>query len=200
LHSGLFQNVTGSDGIGDTPYVIDANNTDDYPLMGMFSDFSVAEGVDVQIVSNSTVSDFQFNGTAILFNVSGTNGTTGFCNVRIPTSLLNGTLTVLVNETQVQYSLLPSSNSTQTYLHFTYGHSTEHVIIMRARSVSQGITYIVPIVTAVVIVIAAIAFGVVAVVRRGRKRRPLDVPALSLYGRGLASAGDSKAHQTLKTL
>jgi parallel beta-helix repeat protein len=31
--SGPYQNVTGSDGIGDTPYVIDANNTDRYPLM-----------------------------------------------------------------------------------------------------------------------------------------------------------------------
>jgi len=33
LHSGPYQNQTGSDGIGDTPYVIDANNTDHYPLM-----------------------------------------------------------------------------------------------------------------------------------------------------------------------
>jgi parallel beta-helix repeat protein len=30
---GPFQNETGSDGIGDVPYVIDANNTDRYPLM-----------------------------------------------------------------------------------------------------------------------------------------------------------------------
>jgi hypothetical protein len=130
LHSGPCQNVTGSDGIGDTPYAIGANNMDDYPLMGVFSDFNVARGVDVQVVSNSTVSDFQFNGTAILFNVSGMNDTTGFCNVCVPTTLLNGTLTVLVNGTQVQYNLLPISNSTNSYLHFTYNHSTEHVIIM----------------------------------------------------------------------
>jgi parallel beta-helix repeat protein len=123
-------NGTGSYGIGDTSYVIDANNTDDHPLMGTFSTFSVAAGVDVQVVSNSTVSDFEFNGTAILFNVSGVSGTTGFCNVRMPTSLLNGTLTVFVNGTQVQYSLLPSSNSTQTYVYFTYSHSTEQVTIM----------------------------------------------------------------------
>jgi parallel beta-helix repeat protein len=130
LYSGPHQNVTGSDGIGDTPYVIDANNTDDYPLMGGFSTFSVAAGVDVQVVSNYTVSDFQFNGTAIMFNVSGANGTTGFCNVCIPTSLLNGTLTVYVNGTQLQYSLLPTSNSSISYLYFTYGHSTEQVIIL----------------------------------------------------------------------
>ena len=32
-YSGPYQNITGSDGIGDTPYVIDANNRDNYPLM-----------------------------------------------------------------------------------------------------------------------------------------------------------------------
>jgi parallel beta-helix repeat protein len=32
-YTGQYQNITGSDGIGDTPYVIDANNTDNYPLM-----------------------------------------------------------------------------------------------------------------------------------------------------------------------
>jgi hypothetical protein len=33
MYSGPFQNLTGSDGIGDTPYVIDSNNLDNYPLM-----------------------------------------------------------------------------------------------------------------------------------------------------------------------
>jgi len=33
LYSGLYQNETGSDGIGDTPYIVDANNSDYYPLM-----------------------------------------------------------------------------------------------------------------------------------------------------------------------
>jgi len=33
LYSGPNQNITGSDGIGDTPYVIDAGNQDNYPLM-----------------------------------------------------------------------------------------------------------------------------------------------------------------------
>jgi parallel beta-helix repeat protein len=32
-YSGSHQNETGSDGIGDTPYVIDKNNQDNYPLM-----------------------------------------------------------------------------------------------------------------------------------------------------------------------
>jgi parallel beta-helix repeat protein len=32
-YKGPYQNETGSDGIGDTPYIIDENNTDPYPLM-----------------------------------------------------------------------------------------------------------------------------------------------------------------------
>jgi len=32
VYKGPYQNVTGSDGIGDTPYVIDADNVDHYPL------------------------------------------------------------------------------------------------------------------------------------------------------------------------
>jgi parallel beta-helix repeat protein len=33
IYSGAYQNQTGSDGIGDTPYVINENNRDNYPLM-----------------------------------------------------------------------------------------------------------------------------------------------------------------------
>jgi parallel beta-helix repeat protein len=37
LYSGPYQNETGSDGIGDTPYIIDANNIDHYPLMNYYT-------------------------------------------------------------------------------------------------------------------------------------------------------------------
>jgi parallel beta-helix repeat protein len=37
LHSGPSQNLNGSDGIGDTPYIIDANNTDHYPIMNPYT-------------------------------------------------------------------------------------------------------------------------------------------------------------------
>ena len=130
LYSGPYQNVTGSDGIGDTAYDIDENNQDNYPLMGMFSDFSVTLELHVQTVSNSSISDFQFNGTAISFNVTGENGTTGLCRICIPTALLNVTYKVFVNGTEVPYTVLPCSNSTQSYLYFTYNHSTQEVIII----------------------------------------------------------------------
>ena len=39
VFSGVYQNETGSDGIDDVAYTIDANNTDRYPLMAPFSAF-----------------------------------------------------------------------------------------------------------------------------------------------------------------
>jgi len=118
------------DGIGDSPYIIDANNQDNNPLMGMFSDFTATPEYHVQIICNSTVSNFQFNGTAITFNVSGENGTTGFCRICIPTALMNVTYKVFINGTEVSHTLLPCSNSTHSHLYFTYNHSTQEVIII----------------------------------------------------------------------
>jgi len=129
-YSGSFQNETGSDGIGDTSYFIDANNKDNYPLMGMFSDFNATSEHHVQTICNSTISNFQFNDTAIIFDVSGENGTTGFCRICISTTLMNGTYRVFVNGTEVSSNLLSCSNSTHSYLYFNYTHSTQEVIII----------------------------------------------------------------------
>jgi hypothetical protein len=130
LYSGHYQNTTGSDGIGDTPYVIDSKNKDNYPLIGKFSDFSVTPENHVQTVCNSSISDFQFNGTAIIFNVSGENGTAGFCRIHIPTALMNGTYRVFVNGAEVSYHLLSCSNSSNSCLYFNYTHSTQEIIII----------------------------------------------------------------------
>ncbi len=118
------------DGIGNTEYVIDANNTDHFPLMGMFSDFYATSEYHVQTICNSTISDFQFNGTAIFFNVTGEDGILGFCRIYIPTALMNNTYKVFVNGTEVPHALLPCSNSTHSYLYVAYDHSTQEVIII----------------------------------------------------------------------
>ena len=128
-----WSNYTGQDlngdGIGDNPYVIDVNNQDSYPLLGMFSDFKATPEYCVQTICNSSISDFQFNETAISFNVSGEEGTTGFCRICIPTALIE-TYKVFVNGTEVPHTLLLCSNSTHSYLYFTYNHSTQEVIIV----------------------------------------------------------------------
>ena len=137
LYGGPYQNLTGSDGIGDTPYTIDVNNTDYFPLMGMFSSFSTLTGYPVNIISNSTISGFAApiwlehpEIVTLTFNVTGANGSTGFCRVSFPTAMMNGTYDVTVNGTEVPYILLPCSNANSSYLYFTYKHSTEQVIIL----------------------------------------------------------------------
>lgn len=117
------------DGIGDTKYVIDSNNIDNYPLMGLFSDFTATPENHVQTICNSIISSFQFNGTAVIFNVSGEDGTTGFCRICIPKALMNSPFTVLVDGMPIPYTLLPCSNSTHSYLYFTYVHSTYEIVI-----------------------------------------------------------------------
>ncbi|MGD8545051.1 MAG: NosD domain-containing protein [Candidatus Bathyarchaeota archaeon] len=135
---GIFQNITGSDGIGDIPLdlrksfpqsTIDPGNVDQYPLMGVLSTFQVLEEHQLQTLSNSTVSDFQFNGTAIKFNVTGEDSTTGFCRICIPTDLIGETFEVYVNGIEIIHTVIPLSNSTHSYLYFTYNHSTQKVII-----------------------------------------------------------------------
>jgi parallel beta-helix repeat protein len=143
MKNGLGQNQTGSDGIGDTPYVIGSNNTDYYPLMGVFNSYQVPIVFElhqfgtVTVISNSTITSFHpimsintLKVDSILFNVTGKKGSTGFCRVSIPTAIMNGTLEVFVNDTKILFTLLPCSNSTISYLYFTYTHSTEQVIIL----------------------------------------------------------------------
>jgi parallel beta-helix repeat protein len=130
LENGPYQNATGSDGIGDTAYVIAANNTDNYPLMGMFLEFNTTSELHVQTVSNSTVTGFQYNGTALNFSVSGEDDSIGFCRICIPRALLNETYKVYVNGTEIPYRSLPFSNSTHSYLYFNYTLSTEQVTIV----------------------------------------------------------------------
>jgi parallel beta-helix repeat protein len=119
------------DGIGDMPYVFDVDNQDNYPLMGIFSDFNVTSEYHATVICNSTISNFKFDhiDKAIKFNVTGKDGTTGFCRICIPTALMD-TYTVFVNGTEIPYTLLPRSNSTKSYLYFAYEHSTREVIIM----------------------------------------------------------------------
>jgi parallel beta-helix repeat protein len=121
------------DGIGDSAHTIDANNTDNYPLMGTFSDFTVEwEGQlhHVTTICNSTISNFNIESKAISFNVTGEDGTTGFCRIRIPTALMNDTFTVYVDGVNTPYTSLPRSNITHNYLYFTYAHSTKEVIMI----------------------------------------------------------------------
>jgi parallel beta-helix repeat protein len=116
------------DGIGDEPYNLSSTATDHYPLMGAFRNFTVSNS-NVQIISNSTITNFQFNGTAISFSVSGEDSA-GFCRIRIPTALLNIPYRVFLNGTEIPCTLLPCSDANYSYLYFSYTHSTHDVVVI----------------------------------------------------------------------
>jgi len=149
VEGNYWSNYTGvdsnHDGIGDSPHIIDANNTDNYPLMGTFNSYNVTyytlplvpHACDVTVISNSTISDFVApiwiehpEVTSLMFNASGAEGSTGFCRVSFPTAMMNGTYHVSVNGTEIPYTLLPCSDANYSYLYFTYTHPTETVIII----------------------------------------------------------------------
>ena len=157
-------------GIGDTPYVINVNNTDRYPLIAPITAFDagVWNGVayNVDVVSNSTVSDFHFNpdeGAFLRFNVTGDEGTAGFCRVTIPKSLLRADdrWTITVGDQTIQnYTELEDENF--TYLYFTYNHSTQTVLI-------QG-TWVIPEFSTSMILPLLMVFTLIAVIAV-RKRK-----------------------------
>jgi parallel beta-helix repeat protein len=140
LYGGPYQNETGSDGIGDVPYVIDWDDqADSSPLMGMFSEFDFTykgEAYQFAIISNSTISDFHSQignetGNKILqFNVGGGADTFGFCRIMIPTRFMNYPYIVLVGGEDVNPVFLDVSNETHVYLYLTYPHENQTVAII----------------------------------------------------------------------
>jgi len=89
------------------------------------------------VISKSTISDFEApiwiehpEVIFLMFNVSGAEGSIGFCRVSFPTAMMNGTYHVSINGTEIPYTLLPCADANYSYLYFTYTHSTETVIII----------------------------------------------------------------------
>lgn len=123
------------DGIGDTTYVIDANNTDNFPLMGMFSSFSGIQGYPVNVISNSAITGFNYSSSTrkISFSVQGAPSTVGFSELMIPHVLMDvKRIEVLIDNgsSPVLYSNLDlHDNTTHRWIYFSYQHSTHTVTI-----------------------------------------------------------------------
>jgi parallel beta-helix repeat protein len=134
------------DGIGDSPYVIDSNNTDYYPLMigyGSFAEksFNVTVGETDYIIttcSNSTVSDLSFNQTLkqLSLSVSGLSGTTGFCNITVPAELMSGDFSLYLDDVALVEGVdyVESFNGTHYLFSISYEHSN-HIIELFSTNV-----------------------------------------------------------------
>jgi parallel beta-helix repeat protein len=136
-----WSNYTGADsnhdGIGDTPHVIDANNTDHYPLMGPFHRFNTTLGLPVNVVSNSTIERFQYfesNSTIKMYVSNRTlNQAVGFCRVRLPKGLMSPPYTVMIDEgltAILHFNDTIDDNGTHRWIYFAYEHSTREIDIV----------------------------------------------------------------------
>ena len=102
-----------------------------------------AEGkdFDVNVASNSTVSNVQFNGQAkkISFTVSGETGTKGTTDIVIPKSLLSGNISVMIDGQVMSQSDVIVTNDTQdeTTLEINYHHSTHTIDIVGTNAVPE---------------------------------------------------------------
>jgi len=124
-----------NDGIGDTEHVINANNTDNYPLMGMFHCFNTSMGKQVNIISNSTIESFQYfaSNSTIIMRVSNMTAyqTHGFCRISIPYEVMSEPFNVTIegaNPTYWDYTLY--DNGTHRWVYFEYEHTTREIVII----------------------------------------------------------------------
>jgi len=94
-------------------------------------------GLQMQVVSNSTVSNLIFDSARGLLNftVSGPQGTYGFFDATVAKTLLSGQPVVLIDG--VQTSATVSGDTNFWYIHVTYPHSQHHVTIGGSNTVPE---------------------------------------------------------------
>jgi len=126
------------DGIGDTLHILNTDNKDNYPLMGVFSSFNTLLDCHVDVISNSTVENFRYfeSNSTIELHVSNMteNQTYGFCRVCIPHELMNETNVSVTIDDGATQTLYPNytlyDNGTHRWIYFAYPHSTHEVDIL----------------------------------------------------------------------
>lgn len=132
------QDIPGSDGIGDTFFLIDINNpyvgfVDFYPLMNPWTPTETSvrvTGTDypVTIVSNTTLSQVIATSCALDFKSSGPSGEKGYINIIFP--MVNTTeIKVLVDGQVLVPPPFPviNSNGTHYFIYFEFTLSTHDI-------------------------------------------------------------------------
>jgi parallel beta-helix repeat protein len=130
---------TDNDGVGDAPFVLDANNVDHYPLAGLFYSYPAMPENDVGIITDSALDNFEYvPPNTIKLQVSNTTPgqTVGFCRIIIPHALIdpnNGTIQVIIDNNQTQVLFLNTTlydNDTHRWVYFTFPLSTHEILII----------------------------------------------------------------------
>jgi hypothetical protein len=101
--------------------------------------FNVTKSKDytVQVVTNSSVESFSFESTTrLIFNIAGTEETTGYFYVMFPEELLLSPYQVFVDQNQVEHS--ETNADTNICLYFTYTHNNHTIEIEGALQTTIG--------------------------------------------------------------
>jgi len=153
------------DGIDDTPYLIEENNQDNYPLMAMFLQFNIlveSRGYIINTISNSTISNLQCHSnldnrtSAVSFKVNGV----GFCRVSIPHSLIDPPFTVTVDGNLPLYFKKVYANGTHTWLYFAYAHSEHEITIMHTSPSEQILLFRWTVIGLTIIIVVLFSIGI----------------------------------------
>jgi parallel beta-helix repeat protein len=128
------------DGIEDSWHVIDENNTDHYPLNGIFHGYSIdyvepGRIYRVELVSNSTISNLdvavspeQPRNRRVIIDVIAGEGT-GFCRATIPHDLLSPPYNVTINDNPVLQNTT-YENETLSIIYVSYEQPKAEIVIV----------------------------------------------------------------------
>ena len=164
-------------GIGDTPYTVEQNNTDNYPLMGPLSVYATSRG-SVSVASNSSITSFAYyesNGSISMRVLNKTEFQTGgFCRIHVPHALMTEPYNVTVDGSEPSYSnsTLYDDGSSR-WIYVSYQHSEREVLIQGTPPpANTGSEEPFPywIAVAAVVVAVAMIIGSVFALRHRRKR------------------------------
>ena len=132
--SNYFGNDTNYDGIGDSSYSINANNTDHFPLLGKSHSYFAYKDQIVDAITDSGVDNllfYEFN-SSIRMHISSLapDRTEDFCRMRIPHSLMAEPYSVTLDGIEpvfVNYTL--KDEGTSRWIYLRYSHSAHTLTI-----------------------------------------------------------------------
>ena len=123
----------------------------------------------VETISNSTVSNLSFNQVLgrIIFNVDGTTGTAGYCEVTIPSELMSETFSIYNDDMLLIKNLdyTQSFNGTHYTFSLTYEHSTHTIEIFS--------TTVIPELSSIMLLSTLITASLIVAILKRRKNKSI---------------------------
>jgi len=135
VKSGPYQNLTGSDNIGDTAYTINSKNKDNYPLMNAWNPTETSITVNgaqysVTTITNATITHVDSTPNNLNFTATGASGSEGYLLIIVPKGANTTNLKVLVNGTELTTPPPTiSDNSTHYFIYCELSFSTLQITV-----------------------------------------------------------------------